>query len=173
MNNYVPLTSSDIDLATRLFKQVIVPVATYEHAREDGRAGAVLDIRDHRNFNLLHVRAGEATEEQFQRYRQNAAAKNQSLEDHPKIRSSWMVHNIKSGLYPGGIRTRFDDRFAISGFTWQRDQAGSLWLAQQLGRIDHHNAQLIAELSGESESHKRLVAKFDRHRNILDNTAAA
>ncbi len=99
---------------------------------------------------MLHCRSGEAPEDKFLSYEENATAKNDALEADENLLASWEVHqgDISQKPYPGAIRTMADDRVSISGFTWQRDTIGSLWLAHKLGRMGVQNASEIATLCG-------------------------
>lgn len=173
MTTYVPLTKKDAASIRFNFERVVVPVLTDEHANEDGRAGAVLDVRFF-NKPLVFMRAGKAPEEKFLSYEENAKAKNDALENNPDILVSWEVHlgDVSQKPYPGAIRTLHDDRFSISGFTWQRDTIGALYLANKAGRISIADAASFAEICGIRTEFMGLMVKFNAARKKIDLAVA-
>jgi hypothetical protein len=164
------LTHAQLAEEQHLFRYVIIPVMTEEHEDEDSRAGAVLEVRDCRNRSLLFIRGGSAPEDKFATYEENAKAKNDALEEHPEFRASWQVHqgNTSEPPYPGAIRSLYNDRFSISGFTWQRDTYGSLWLAVKSRRTNYIEAAEIADLCGIRDRFREVICKLNaRHRRLL------
>jgi len=159
----------NIHKAGRLFKMVVVPVMTTEHASEDGRSGAVLDICNSSNTRLLHIREGTAPEHKFLGYADNARSKNIALDDYQTFSTSWRVHlgDTSQKPYPGGIRTPLDDRISISGFTWQRDTIGSLWIAQKLDRMSYDEAHEIADMCGIREEFIQTMEKLNAAHRLL------
>lgn len=164
------LTPAEIVEVQHLFANVVIPVMTELHEDEDGRAGAVLEVRNTSNESLLFDRGGIAPEENFIGYEENARAKNDALEEFPDIRASWEVHqgDLSEPPYPGAIRTPFDDRFAISGFTWERDTYGSLWLPVKIGRMKYPQAADVADVCGIKDRFREVICKLNaRHRQLL------
>jgi hypothetical protein len=172
---YVPLIAADINHATALFGRVIVPVMAKEHQEpgEDERNGAYLGIRDPQNKDALRIKAGSAADDQFASYSDNIGGKNDTLHDNPHFDLSWEVHKGDTSKmpYPGAIRSDFDDRIAISGFSWQRDTIGSLWLARKLGRISMQNAFALAKRCGLTTDFKRLFFKLNNAEKALKQVA--
>ncbi len=163
LHAYVPLDSNDIIKSLHLFRGVVVPVMTIEHSSEDGRSGAVLELRSTQNSTRLHIRGGTAPEDKFLGYGDNAQTKNDVFVDHPSFVASWQVHlgDTSQKPYPGGIRTPLDDRIAISGFTWQRDTIGCLWIAQKIERMSYVQALEIANMCGIRGEFIELMEKMD------------
>jgi len=163
------ISQSELITVQHRFVHVVVPVLTQEHAQpgEDGRSGASLEVRNWNNEVQLFRRAGTAPEDKFLAYDQNARDKNGAFVTHPEIQLSWEVHRgiiekngVKLKPYPGGIRTPYDDRFAISGFTWPRDTIGSLYLANTIGRISVTEARKRADICNLRQDFERLMCKF-------------
>ena len=164
MTYHTPLSADDLERAELLFTQVIVPVMAAEHQAENNpRDGAVLIIRDTEDKEMLRVASGQASEEDFAGYDHNADLKNDALANHPNIRSSWEVRqgDLSEQPYPGSIRTTYDDRFAISGFNWQRDMVGCLWLGWYLRRITMDEVRAIARKSLDWKVHEPLFNKLN------------
>lgn len=164
---HAPLTREQIAEATRLFSTVVVPVLAQEHRNDatvDDRDGAYLNVRNPENEEVLHTRSGEASGEEFNGYGDNARDKNQALHDNPNHQASWEVHrgDTTQKPYPGGIRSDCDDRIAISGFSWQRDTIGSLWIAYKLDRMVLSEALATAKLCGLLADFKRLFFAFQQ-----------
>lgn len=86
-----PWTEEEVTEIMFNFENVVVPVMTAEHAKEDGRSGAVLDMRNPFE-TLIFMRAGTAPEDKFLGYEENARGKNDALDENPKILTSWEVH---------------------------------------------------------------------------------
>lgn len=150
MDTKPALTDKEVLLIHQLFVKVVVPFMTLQHAEEDGRSGATLNLRNYADKTILDLRGGTAPEEKFLAYDENAKAKNNALEEHAETKTSWQVHSgdLSQKPYPGGIRTAYDDRFSISGFTWQRDTIGGLWLANKARRLGMPQAAEIAGICG-------------------------
>jgi len=170
------ITPTGLTTIRQRFVNVVVPTLTEEHAQpgEDGRAGASLEVRNCNNDVELFRRSGTAPEDKFLEYDQNARDKNDAFETYPNIKLSWEVHrgiieknDIKLKPFPGAIRTPFDDRFAISGFTWQRDTIGTLYLANSVGRIEFNDARTYASTCGLRQEFEVLMCKFAaKHKQV-------
>ena len=169
MTTYVPLNGTEIAVIQHLFLTVVVPTMTAEHQDEDDRSGAVLNLCDNTNATLLNVRGGTALEPRFLAYEVNASAKNDALDYFPDHKTSWQVHRGDTSVkpYPGAIRTRYDDRISISGFTWQRDTIGSLWLACKLGRTTIMDAAATANICGIGRQFISTAIKLNNTRMAL------
>ena len=172
MSKPEPWTEEEVNTVMFNFANVVVPVMTAEHAKEDGRSGAVLDMRNPLE-TLIFMRAGTAPEDKFLGYEENAKAKNDALEENPKLLTSWEVHrgDVSHKPYPGSIRTPFDDRFSISGFTWQRDTIGGLYLAHQAGCIGLADAGSRAAICGIRTQFIMLTKKLNRAQRELAEAA--
>lgn len=170
MTQFQPLTPEEVDRINWLFAEVVVPVMIEEHKSEDGRAAAILEVRDSENVRLSLCKVGKATQEKLEGYQQNAIGKNDALERYPQIQLSWEVHrgNTDHKPYPGGIKTPFDDRIAISGFTWERDTIGCLWLAYQAGRIGIADAATMAGACGIRPQFLQLTRKMNSARQMCE-----
>ena len=167
MNIYVPLSAEQLAEADRLFSTIVVPVLAQEHRDDpesEERNGAAMNIRDPENVEKHHTRGGIAPAEKFHGYDDNARDKNQALHENPEHKTSWEVHrgDTSHKPYPGGIRSDYDDRVAISGFSWQRDTIGSLWIAYKLDRMVLREALATAKLCGLLEDFKRLFFAFQQ-----------
>ena len=170
---HVPLSAEQLAEAEHLFTAVIVPVCADEHRKDpevDDRDGAVLNIRTSENEEVMHESAGTASANDFAGYGANARDKNQALHDNPDHRASFEVHegDTSQKPYPGGIRSDYDDRIAISGFSWQRDTIGSLWIAYKLERLTLGEAFAIAKLCGLLEDIKRLFFAFNQANRLAE-----
>lgn len=166
---FVAFGRENISKAIQLFDSVVVPVMTAGHVNQDGRAGAVLDICNCSNTMLLHTRSGTAPDDKFFGYEDNARAKNIALNDYPSFMTSWQVHSGDTSQkpYPGAIRTRHNDRISISGFTWQRDTIGSLWIAQNLDRMSYYEALEVADMCGIREEFIQTMEKLNVAHRLL------
>jgi hypothetical protein len=166
VTKYTPLSSADIATAELLFERVVVPVMAREHQKpgEQPHDGAYLGIRNFLNEETVRKKAGAATENQFASYSVNIDGKNDALEQNPAHNASWEVHkgDTSKKPYPGAIRSDFDDRVAISGFSWQRDTIGSLWIPVKLNRISYWNASVIARRCGLADDFEHLFYKLAR-----------
>lgn len=164
---HVPLSAEQLAEADRLFTTVVVPVCAQEHQDDpesEERNGASMNIRDPENVERRHTRGGTAPAEKFHGYDDNARDKNHALHDNPDHKASFEVHqgDTSQKPYPGGIRSDYDDRFAISGFSWQRDTIGSLWIAYKLDRMVLSEALATAKLCGLLTDFKRLFFAFQQ-----------
>lgn len=142
-----------------LFYRVIIPTLTVPGTGVD--TGAVLNIRDRDDTWKLNARGGDALERRFQKLEQVAHEQNNALHRvHYTVKSTWMLRDQANAPQPGAIRTPYDDRLAIAGFTWQQNQNAGLWLAQELIQMSFTQAHGIAALCGEGRSYTRQSTFF-------------
>jgi hypothetical protein len=153
-----PLNKEDIAEAVFLFYHVIIPVLT--EPSTGVKTGAVLNIRDSNDTWKLNARGGKTTERQYQKLELIAHQQNNALHRFPEVISTWMLRDRAIAPPPGAIRTPADDRFAMTGFTWQQSQSASLWLAQELRRMSLQQAHAIADLCGEGRTYIRYRSRF-------------
>lgn len=151
MSTYKLLTEDQKAQAKFIFKRVIVPQLG---------DGAILDIRDHCNAVLVRCHSGTLSDRTFEQHLAIAKKQNNDLQAYPYVKSTWELRDQVCAPKAGGIRTPHNDRFSISGFTWQQNQNAALWLANALDRISYPEACKIAGDSGEIRSFQELSSKL-------------
>jgi len=166
MDKITRVEPADIQRVSTLFKSV-VHVLTDEHADTDGRSGAVINLCAWDGRELLHERAGTAPEDKFGSYETNALNKNVTLLENPEHQLSFQSHNMEKGPYPGGARFPVELILSISGFAWQEDEVGVLWIGYMMGWIEHEDALELVKISqAEPALLERLFGQFDHaHQN--------
>ena len=171
MDKITRVEPADIEKVRRLFKNVVA-VLTAEHADTDGRAGAAANLCAWSGEGLLDTREGTAPEDKFDSYVHNALNKVLTLLDHPEHRLSFESHNMETGPYPGGARFPTELILAISGFTWQEDEVGVLWIGYKMGWIELKEAMRLVKTSQESASlFVRLFRLFNLEQHELASIA--
>ena len=168
MHKNSPLTKEDVAEAVFYFYHVIIPILA-----EPGKTvntGVVLNIRDHSDTWILNARGGNATERQFQKLEMTAHEQNNALHRHREASSTWMLRNHRPNPpQPGAIRTPYDDRLAIVGFTWQQNQSASLWLAERLRRMSFQETHRVAYQSVDGRDYIRHRSLFRSLANKLED----
>jgi hypothetical protein len=162
---------TDLDFDTpkveKLFA-VVTKVLTARHATGDKRSGASLYLATSDGEELYKTRKGTAPEEKFRSYDENAFDKVQTLIEHPEHQLSFQSHNMETGPYPGGARFLKLLLLAISGFTWQEDEIGVLWIGLKMGWIELKEVTALIRISQDNlHLFAELFNEFDRTEKVL------
>ena len=158
MNVQVGPVTVDKQQVKMLFETVVAVLAK---VNKDGRKGAVCSLQQPDGTNILEHEAGMATREAFARYLLNARNKNTTLKLHPAHTLSWQSHSMETGPYPGGVRATNGLLLAISGFAWQEDEVGSLWVHYKFGWMSYEDACMAANISGTNSLWLELFPQFN------------
>ena len=158
MNVQVGPVTVDKQQVKMLF-ETVVEVLT--EVNKDSRKGAVCSLQQSDGANIFEHEAGTATREAFARYLLNARNKNKTLVKYPLHILSWQSHNMQTGPYPGGVRGANGLLFSISGFAWQEDEVGVLWIHCKFGWMSYEEVCKAANISGTNSLWLELFPQFN------------